>query len=193
MKSRSHTFQFSSHLREVRLRNGQPGQVPESEATEREQAAYERGRRDGERALSNQLLTQRGDLATLEQGVLKSLGEAVPDLLRKSESVLIELSLELARKIVAGMAISPELVEAVVREALSDLEQNLQYQVYLNPEDIDLLNRIQSPLLSQSTPTLQFHPSPEVSRGGCLVKTPFGVIDARREVKIEALQKALSS
>ena len=41
----------------------------ESEMTARVQAAYENGRRDGERALSEQLLQQRADLLTLEQGV----------------------------------------------------------------------------------------------------------------------------
>lgn len=194
MTIRSHTFQFSAQLREVRLRNSSVEQTfAEREILEREQAAYERGRRDGERALSDQLLAQRADLMALEQGVLKSLTDAVPNLIQHCEGTLTQLALELAGKMVAEMPISQELVEAVVREALADLEKNLDYQVFLNAEDLELLQRVESPLLSQKTPVLHFHPSNEIGRGGCMIKTPFGVIDARREVKLESLQKALSS
>lgn len=194
MTSHSHTFQFPAHLKQVRLRNSRAlPTFAEPEVLEREQAAYERGCRDGERALADQLLAQRADLMTLEQGVLKSLTEAVPSLLHHCEVALAQLSLELANKLVAGMPISSDLVEAVVREALADLEKNLEYQVYLNPEDVEVLQRIESPLLTQKTPVLHFHSSLEVGRGGCMIKTPFGIIDARREVKLETLQKAVVS
>jgi flagellar biosynthesis/type III secretory pathway protein FliH len=35
--------------------------------------------------------------------------------------------------------------------------------------------------------------STEVSRGGCVVQTRFGVIDARRETKLELLQESLKN
>ena len=36
---------------------------------------------------------------------------------------------------------------------------------------------------------LRFVHSPEATRGGCIVQTRFGVIDARRETKLEQLQQ----
>ena len=117
----------------------------------------------------------------------------MPNLLQSCEGALVELTAEIAGKLVAGLPISPEMVEAVVRDAECDLEKNLEYQVYLNPEDLELLTRIESPLLTQKTPTLHFQVSNEVSRGGCMIKTPFGMIDARREIKLEALQKSLGA
>jgi len=33
--------------------------------------------------------------------------------------------------------------------------------------------------------------SSEVSRGGCLIQTRFGLVDARRETKLEQLQQTL--
>jgi flagellar assembly protein FliH len=192
MKTRAHTFQFAVNLRDVHLRDAEQA-IRENEMAVREQAAYEKGRRDGERSLGEQLLRQRADLLALEQGVLQSLTEAVPNLLETCEAALAELSLEIATKLVAGLQITPEVVEAAVRDALGDLEKNIEYQVYLNDEDLELLNRIESPILQQKSPTLHFHPSDEVTRGGCMIKTPFGIIDARREVKLEALQKSLRS
>ena len=40
---------------------------------------------------------------------------------------------------------------------------------------------------------VNFQSTDTVSRGGCLVHTRFGTIDARRETKIELLQKAMFS
>ena len=57
----------------------------------------------------------------------------------------------------------------------------------------ELLQQVNSNLLASnvSHARMHFHRAPEVTRGGCLVKTRFGVIDARRETKIELLQKSL--
>jgi flagellar biosynthesis/type III secretory pathway protein FliH len=58
-----------------------------------------------------------------------------------------------------------------------------------------LLRLHHSPVLTglpESGP-LRFAGSSEVTRGGCLVQTRFGVIDARRETKLEQLRQTLSA
>jgi flagellar biosynthesis/type III secretory pathway protein FliH len=40
---------------------------------------------------------------------------------------------------------------------------------------------------------VRFQPSPEVTPGGCLVQTRFGVIDARRETKLELIRQSLET
>ena len=37
----------------------------------------------------------------------------------------------------------------------------------------------------------RFLASPEVTRGGCLVQTHFGTVDARRETKFDLLKRTL--
>ena len=159
-----------------------------------EAAAYERGRRDGEKALGEQLLQQRAEILELHQGVVRSLQNAVPQLIQQTEETLISLTLEAARKIVAGIPISPRLVESVVREATSQLEDNTEITVLLHPEDLALLRKHQSPILTASPETsrLRFNTSSEITRGGCMIQTRFGLLDARRETKIEQLQKSLA-
>ena len=58
MKS-SEVIKLTAPLREVRLMAISLPATPEQRQREAEQAAYERGRRDGEKALSEQLLHQR--------------------------------------------------------------------------------------------------------------------------------------
>lgn len=159
------------------------------------EAEYERGQRDGEKALSEQLLRQRGELIELQNGVLSSLRQSINEVTRECEGAMIALALEIAGKIVADLPISSEMVEAAVREALANVEQNTLLTVLLNPMDYELLQQANAPMLLQDVggERLKFQTSPQVTRGGCMIQTNFGVVDARRETKLEALKQSLTA
>jgi flagellar assembly protein FliH len=180
-------------LRDVRLLVQAPAQEWEAHVREREQAAYERGRRDGERRLGEQLFQQRSEFARLQQGVLNALNQAVPQVIQESEQTLIALALEAAQKIVAGLPIDAAMVEAVVREALGQIEDSAEVTVQLHPEDLALLRKQEGSVINNPPDgrALKFIGSSEVTRGGALVQTRFGLVDARRETKIEQLQESL--
>lgn len=161
----------------------------------REQAAYERGRREGEKALGEQLVRQRGELTELQNGVLNSLRQSIGQVTRECEGAMVALAIEIAGKLVADMPISSEMVEAAVREALTHVEQKGTLTVLLNPMDFELLQQANAPVLLSDTggDQLKFQAAANVSRGGCLVQTQFGVVDARRETKLESLKQSLES
>jgi len=187
-------IQLTQPMRDVRLAwHGAGNSDFERRLRDREQAAYERGRQDGERVLSEQLVHQRSELLELQRGVFESLRQAVPQVIHDCENALVSLALEVAQKLVAGLPISSEMVEGAVQEALSHVEASTEFNVYLHPDDLDTLQRANSPLLSLDggSDRTHFHNTNEVSRGGCLVQTRFGVIDGRRETKFEALKKSL--
>lgn len=160
-----------------------------------EQAAYERGRLDGEKALSEQLIRQRGELIELQNGVLKSLKDSISNVTSECEGAMVALALEIAGKLVIDMPISSEMVEAAVREALASVEQKGTLTVLLNPMDFEMLQTANAPVLLTDVggERMKFQPSPQVTRGGCMVHTNFGVVDARRETKLEALKQSLES
>lgn len=159
------------------------------------QASYERGRLDGERALSEQLVRQRAEVMELQTGVLASLREAIPQVVRDGERALVVLALEAAQKLVSGLPISSEMIEAAVKEACAQVEDTVEFTVQLHAEDLALLERTNSPLLlpQGGQERIHFHASAHVTRGGCIVQTRFGVIDARRETKVELIRNALTS
>ena len=191
----SDTIPFRRPLRDARLLTQAPAQDWREHLQERETAAYERGQRDGERALSEQLLQQRNEMSELQRGVVESLRGALPQIVLGAQAALINLALESAQKIVAGLPISSELVEAVIREALQQVEETAEITIQLNPEDLALLRKHQSPILNgvPDAGPLHFISSANVTRGGCLVQTRFGLIDARRETKMEQLRQKISA
>lgn len=182
-------------LRDVLQLTKAPAQDWEAHLREREEAAYQNGRRDGERALSEQLLQQRNEMVELQNGVVASLQRTLPQMIQESESTLIALALESAQKIIAGLPVDSQMVEAVVREALRQVEDTAEIVIQLHPDDLALLRKHESPLLKglPETGPLRFTGVSEVTRGGCIVRTRFGMIDARRETKLEQLHKTLST
>jgi flagellar assembly protein FliH len=189
------TILFDRPLRDVCLLTGAPGQDWQNFLRECEAAAYENGRREGERALNEQLIHQRNETIEIQRGILESLQRTLPQIAREAESVMIEIALESAKKIVAGMPVDAAMVEATVREALRQAEDSAEIVIQLHPEDLALLRQHQSPLLDglPEAGPLRFVSSTEVSRGGCIIQTRFGLIDARRETKIEQLRQSLAT
>lgn len=192
MSAAAHVFRLGQTFREVKLA-GLAGISFANEEKTRPQEEFERGRRAGEQALQEQLLKQRTELLELQNGVLKAMQQALPQVVRECEQTLIAICLEAARKLVAGMPVSTEMVEAVVREALSQTQEATEHHIYLHPEDLSLLEGANSQMLKQNSEhhDVHFYSSPEVSRGGALVKTRFGITDARRETRLELLQKSM--
>jgi len=194
MKPLSETLALPKPLREIRLKLPPDTAGAEDRAAEEQlRASYQRGQRDAEKALSEQLFQQRAEVHELMGGVLESLRQAVPQIVHDTESTLISLCLCAAQKLVADMPISTALVEAVVRDALAQVEGTSQFTVRLHPADLELLQKFDSPLLAAGDGGQEFRflSSPEVSRGGCLVQTHFGTVDARRETKFDLLRRSL--
>ena len=191
MKPARETLNFPAPLRDVKLsRAGDRDTLHQQDL----QASYERGRLEGERALGEQLVRQRAEVMELQTGVLASLRDAVPQVARECERALVTLALEAAQRFVSGLPITSELIEATVKEACAEVEDTAEFTVQLHPEDLALLQRTNSPLLlpQGGNERIHFQTSAQVTRGGCVVQTRFGVIDARRETRFEILQKVLA-
>jgi flagellar assembly protein FliH len=144
--------------------------------------------------LSGQLLQQRNETVELQRGILDSLRRVVPQVVQEGETALLSLALEAAKKMVAGLPINAEMVEAVVREALQQVEDTAEIIIQLHPDDLALLRQHNAPVLAglPETGPLRFIGSTEVTRGGCIVQTRFGLVDARRETKIKQLRQTLA-
>ena len=86
------------------------------------------------------------------------------------------------------------MVEAAVRSALAQVQDSGELEVSLHADDLALLQQCNSPVLvpGPGHERINFHVSPEVTRGGCLVQTRFGVLDARRETKLELIRQSLA-
>jgi flagellar assembly protein FliH len=195
MKSSSENITLTAPLRDAILAANSPatGGAGAPESSDAWRAGFEAGRIEGERALGEQLVKQRAEMHELVQGTINSLRQAVPQVIHDSENMVVSLALEVAQKLVSEMPISVPMVEAAIRDALAQVEGTAQFTVRLHPADLELLQKAGSPLLSASEGSgdCRFLGSADVARGGCLVQTRFGTVDARRETKFDLLKRNL--
>jgi flagellar assembly protein FliH len=194
MKCSSEAIRLPKPLRDVRSAGASAaGTAATGPSADALQASYERGRHDGEKALGEQLVRQRTETQELLNGAVASIRNAVPKVIHESESLMISLALEVAQKLVAEMPISVQMVEAAVRDALAQVEGTAKFTIRLHPADLELLQKASSPILTngEGTEEIRFLGSPEVTRGGCLVQTQFGTVDARRETKFDLLRRSV--
>lgn len=194
MKSWSENIRLGAALRDATLVGPANHRgAGASESSDSWRAGYAQGRLEGEKSLSEQLLKQRTDLHELAQGVLNSLRQAVPQVIHDTENALVSLAFEVAQRLVSGMPVSVPMIEATIRDALAEVEGSAQFTVRLHSADLELLQKAGSTLLSSSDGATEFRflSSPEVARGGCLVQTRFGTVDARRETKFDLMKRSL--
>ena len=123
--------------------------------------------------------------ATLDE--VASLHEAVA---ARAERDLLRLSLEIARKIVhRETTMDPEIAMTLVRVALDRLHSRAVARVHLNPEDfVYVVSRAERLSAGGSVELVE---DPTVGRGGCLVRTDMGDVDARIERQFAEIERGL--
>src|SRR5438034_8391504 len=106
MRTWNETIRLPRRLRDVRLAAASILNFSEEQVRLREQQSFERGRQEAERALKDDLLRQHSELSKLETSLLESLRQVMPQIARDSETALVALAMEVARKLVADLPVS---------------------------------------------------------------------------------------
>lgn len=90
---------------------------------------------------------------------------------------------------------NPEAIIGVVRKALEDARQQREIIVRVNPADAEALERNKNRLLEvlARANSVEVRADASVSRGGCVVVTELGSIDASLERQLEALGQAIEA
>lgn len=154
-------------------------------------AARASGHHEGDaaaRAFSDQQIVElRAELQQLQQGVLQRLTEAHDGLVAQVRAALPSLTMELGRRLLAGFVPPPDLVEKLCREALDQLYPERDgLELVVGPRDAAALERI-IPAWRDHFTNLRVTVDDTLNPGDCLVRSRFGVTDARASAKIEGL------
>jgi len=144
----------------------------------------------------------QGERAGLEAGgkraeaMLRRIGQTIEELgglrqtlIHETEREMVQLALTLARRVVhREVTLDPELAAALAHVALERLGMNTPATIRLNPDDYTVVAQDGARWGGQ---TVTVVPDPAISRGGCLVETAFGSVDATIERQFDELSRAL--
>jgi flagellar assembly protein FliH len=108
----------------------------------------------------------------------------------------VELGLALAQKILAGaIAVEPERVIESVQGALRGIVERERVTVLVNPDDLELVREAMDGI-SASLGGIEHcivESERRVGRGGCVVRTAVGDVDARIDTKLERAAEVVAA
>ncbi|MBO8129736.1 MAG: flagellar biosynthesis protein [Peptococcaceae bacterium] len=166
----------------------------QKEAGDIKEKARQDGYRQGRQEAAREMEAQRRAVQEQARDLLRAAEEKRREILRGLEEEIVDLIVETAEKLVMQqLSRDPQAVRAVVQEAIALVRDRAQVYVYAHPEDVPVLEESRDELLAALRPNAVLHIVPDkgLRRGGCLVDTPQGMVDATLDTRLEAIRKAL--
>jgi type III secretion protein L len=115
-------------------------------------------------------------------------------MLAAAEKQIVELALLAARRIIQKeLYTSPETIVAVVSPLIKRAQRSQNITIRVHPQDLPALETALPELSAEAelVCSVQVEPDETIERGGCVVTTDIGTFDARIEVQLDALARAL--
>jgi len=154
-----------------------------------EREAFTKGYAQGERAGLEAGGKRAEAMLRRVAQTIEELGGLRQTLIQETEREMVQLALTLARRVVhREVSLDPELAAALAHVALERLGTNTPATIRLNPEDYTVVTQDGARWGGQ---TVTVVPDPSISRGGCLVESAFGSVDATIERQFDELSRAL--
>jgi len=135
----------------------------------------------------------RRDASRQFQEALGALVGQFEEQLQELDHEMPGLIVEMAEKVIAQrIERDDKVVVGVVREALKQVAGARQVQIQVNPADEPAVRAAQEELLRDvQGATLRITGSDDIQRGGAIITTERGEMDARIEVQLQILSDAL--
>ena len=160
-----------------------------------EREAYEKGFEQGEKDGLN--LGQKKIAKSVEQieRLLIEIGHLKEEILKQFEKEILSLVFSIAEKIIHKKIEEDDtIIHEVVLEAMHAVTEKSQIVIKVNPEDFESVEKIKPGLFStfKNLKSVVIMPDLSVNKGGCLLETPYGDIDAGVEARLDKIHQSLN-
>jgi flagellum-specific ATP synthase len=157
-----------------------------------EQEAYERGMREGEEQTYNTEASKYEPLKNLLSRSKIILAEHQSALQRRFIRDVTSMSVQLAKHILKSeIAKRPEVTRQIAGAALQLVRGQESIRIKVHPDDTDVIENLHKEMLPDAGDHIQVVPDHHMERGGCLIETDFGMIDARIDQQLTAIANHL--
>ena len=166
---------------------------PETRLARLEREAYEKGFAQGQKdglALEERQIQEKGKQLDAFFGEFNGLSAQI---YTEAEKDLLKLSLLIAKKIIGQeIKTNPQIIGQTIRSAMKFLVDKHHIRILINPEDMEEVRRI-LPEIARLARGGKFQVVEDhaVDRGGCLLETGFGRINATLDDQLEMLEKEI--
>ena len=150
--------------------------------------AYEKGMSAARAKVAEEINAAVADLREKLAQTVSELEPLYALIAARAERDLVKLALEIARKVVQReVTTDPDIVLTLVRVALERLHPRAMAKVLLHPDDFEYVNARRAELSHGST--LELVADVSIGRGGCLVQSEHGDMDARLDQQFASIER----
>lgn len=173
--------------------NSNPGDVGsdrDAQMKDASKASYEKGYADG-------LAFQKKDVAMALEA-LSAATRAVPmihkDILAKGEEQIVKLAIAIAEKILhTEVTTRKDAILEVLKNAIRSVADTDGMKIRLNPLDFRYMMEVKKDFLQSfdSLRNVMFEEDSSIKRGGAVVETALGEVDARLESQLREIKTSM--
>ncbi len=159
-----------------------------TESTRR--AAWEEGFAEGFRQAAEQWKQSLEDAQRERDSVLRQLEELSTSI----EQECLKLALQIAEKIVRHeIETRPETVKDILALALRQLKDRANVRILVNRADLEMVRTAREDIArwAEGLRNVEIVEEPRVERGGVIVESSDGILDARPSVQMDELKRKL--
>ena len=166
----------------------------EKKVSEIEHDAYmkghEAGREEGYKAGQAEVMRLIDRLGT----IVSTAVDIRDDIIKSSEKLMTEMILMIARKVIKDEIVERrEIIINNIKEAIKRVKDRDRIDIRVNFADLDMTTAHKDELIKmmESLKKVNIYEDSRVERGGCIIETDVGAIDARISTQLDAIEEAI--
>lgn len=151
---------------------------------------YEAGREEGYKEGQAEVMRLIDRLGT----VVSTAVDIRDEIISSSERMMSEMILMIARKVIKDEIVERrEIVINNIKEAIKRVKDRDRIDIRVNFADLDMTTAHKDELIKmmESLKKVNIYEDSRVERGGCVIETDVGAIDARISTQLDAIEEAI--
>lgn len=161
-----------------------------------EQESYEKGLADGVR--KGRELQSIETLQTLQAmaSIVTETSRLKKTILENAEQQILQLSLAIAEKVIhLEVTTNREVIRGVLKEAIKNIGDRENMKIRVHPQDFHFMLEIKSDFLHgfDGIKNIVFEEDESILRGGAIIETLCGEVDARLDQQYNAVKTLIAS
>jgi len=151
---------------------------------------YDAGREEGYKEGQAEVMRLIDRLGT----IVSTAVDIRDDIIRSSEKLMTEMILMISRKVIKDEIVERrEVVINNIREAIKRVKDRDRIDIRVNFADLDMTTAHKDELIKmmESLKKVNIYEDSRVERGGCIIETDVGAIDARISTQLDTIEEAI--
>lgn len=124
------------------------------------------------------------------------LDNQIKTLEEEYKNQVLPIALKAAKKIISSeLKTNPDAIVSIVKGALKPVSQHLKIKIFVNKQDLDILEKQKAEIkkVLDQVQTFSLEERDDIERGGCIIETEKGIINAQLENQFRAMEAAFKA